>query len=152
MMRTVKKSAATILGAALLAVGLAMMILPGPGILVIVAGLAVLATEYMWARSLLDRARTQAEKVQAAAVANRWRTAGTVAFAVGMLALGIAMLVVDLDLPFWGGLTGGVLIVTALVLLTTTYLTIRAGRGEDTTHTGDTFSRRGHGAVRSDLT
>ena len=150
-MHAVKKSAVTILGAALLLVGLAMMILPGPGILVIVAGLAVLATEYVWARSLLDRAKTQAEKVQAAAVASRWRTAGTVVFALGMLGLGIAMMIVELDVPFWGGVTGGVLIVTALILITTTYLTIRAANGEDTTHTGETFSRRGRGAFRSDL-
>lgn len=120
----------TIVGIALLAVGLAMMVLPGPGILVIVAGLAVLATEYVWARSLLDRARSQAEKAQAAAVSSRWRIAGTVLFAIGMLALGVAMLAVDLDIPFWSGVTGGVLIVTALILLTTTYLTIRAERGQ----------------------
>ena len=151
-MHVVKKSAVTILGVGLLAVGLAMMVLPGPGILVIVAGLAVLATEYVWARSLLDRAKNQAEKVQEAAVASRWRTAGTVVFALGMLGLGVAMLLArDVDVPFWGGATGGVLIVTALILLTTTYLTIRAGRGEDTTHTGDHFSRRGAGAIRSDL-
>lgn len=150
-MRVLKRSAVTILGVALLAVGAAMMVLPGPGILVIVAGLAVLATEYVWARSLLDRARNQAEKVQEAAVASRWRTAGTVLFAVGMLGLGVAMLVAgDVERPFWSGITGGVLIVTALILLTTTYLTIRAGRGEDTTHTGKTFGGRGAGATRSD--
>jgi uncharacterized protein (TIGR02611 family) len=153
-MHLLKRFAVTIVGAGLLAVGLAMMVLPGPGILVIVAGLAVLATEYVWARSLLDKARTQAEKAQEAAVASRWRTAGTLLFAVGMLALGVAMLVKsDLDIPFWGGVTGGVLIVTALILLTTTYLTLRAHRGEDTTHTGTTFSsRRTTGATRSDLT
>lgn len=145
-----KKSAVTILGAALLVVGLAMMVLPGPGILVIVAGLAVLATEYVWARSLLDKARTQAEKVQEAAVANRSRTAATVLFAVAMLGLGVAMLVAnDVDLPFWGGVTGSILIVTALILLTTTYLTVRAARGEDTTHTGDHFAGRGPGATRA---
>lgn len=151
-MHVLKKSAVTILGVALLAVGVAMMVLPGPGILVIVAGLAVLATEYVWAQSLLRRAKNQAEKVQEAAVASRWRTAGTVLFALGMLGLGVAMLVAgDVDLPFWGGATGAVLIVTALVLLVTTYLTVRAGRGEDTTHTGDAFSRRSGGAIRSDL-
>lgn len=151
-MHAVKKSAVTILGVALLAVGLAMMVLPGPGILVIVAGLAVLATEYLWARSLLSRAKNQAEKVQEAAVASRWRTAGTVVFALGMLGLGVAMLVArDVDVPFWGGAAGAVLILTALILLTTTYLTIRAGRDEDTTHTGDHFSRRTAGATRADM-
>jgi uncharacterized protein (TIGR02611 family) len=149
-MSVVKRSAVTIVGAALLALGLAMMVLPGPGILVIVAGLAVLATEYVWARSLLRRARNQAEKVQEAAVASPWRTAGTVAFAVGMVALGVVMLLArDVDLPFWGGATGSVLVLTGLILLTTTYLTVRAGRGEDTTHTRDTFARRG--ARRADL-
>lgn len=153
-MRVLRKSAVTIVGAALLAVGLAMMVLPGPGILVIVAGLAVLATEYVWAQSLLNRAKNQAEKVQEAAVASRWRTAGTVLFALGMLGLGIAMLVArDVDLPFWGPVTGTVLLLTALILLTTTYLTVRAGRGEDTTYTGDSFSGPGTGgATRSDLT
>jgi uncharacterized protein (TIGR02611 family) len=151
-MHVVKKFAVTILGVALLVVGLAMMVLPGPGILVIVAGLAVLATEYVWARSLLNRAKNQAEKVQEAAVASRRRTAGTVLFGVGMLALGIAMLVApDVDVPFWGAVTGAVLVVTALILLTTTYLTVRAGRGEDTTHTGDAFRRQHPGATRADL-
>jgi uncharacterized protein (TIGR02611 family) len=152
MVHLLKKSAVTILGVALLAVGLAMIVLPGPGFLVIVAGLAVLATEYVWARSLLDRARTQAEKAQEAAVASPVRTAGTVLFGLGMIGLGVAMLVLDLDVPFWSGITGSVLIVTALILLTTTYLTLRAGRGEDTTYTGDRFSGHGPGATRADPT
>lgn len=135
-MRLVKRFAVTIAGVALLVVGAALMVLPGPGILVIVAGLAVLATEYVWARRLLVRAKGQAEKVQEAAVASPLRTAGTVVFALGMLALGVAMLVArDVDLPFWGPVTGAVFVVTGLILLTTTYLTMRTGRGGDTTHT-----------------
>src|SRR5215207_1246870 len=114
-MHVVKKSVVTILGVALLAAGLAMMVLPGPGILVIVAGLAVLGTEYVWARSLLDRAKTQAEKAQEAAVASRARTAGTVVFGVLMVTLGVAMLLLDLDVPFWSKVTGSILIVTALI-------------------------------------
>ena len=49
-MPLVKRFAATLVGSALLVLGAAMMVLPGPGILVIVAGLAVLATEYVWAQ------------------------------------------------------------------------------------------------------
>ena len=140
-MHLAKRFAVTIVGVALLVLGLAMMVLPGPGILVIVAGLAVLATEYVWARSLLDRAKTQAEKAQEAAVASPWRTSGTVLFAVGMLALGIVVVAMpDVDLPFWSPVTGTILILTALILFTTTYLTIRSRRGEDTTHTGSAFS------------
>jgi len=44
----------------LLIVGAAMLVLPGPGILVIAVALAVLATEFMWARRLLDRIKSRA--------------------------------------------------------------------------------------------
>lgn len=40
-------------GWVLLAVGAAMLVLPGPGLLVIAAALAVLAPEYEWAAKLL---------------------------------------------------------------------------------------------------
>jgi tellurite resistance protein TerC len=43
------------LGASVLLVGAAMTVLPGPAILVIPAGLAILATEFAWARRLLRR-------------------------------------------------------------------------------------------------
>ena len=143
-MHMLKRSAVTVLGAALLLLGAAMMVLPGPGILVIVAGLAVLATEYVWAKTLLKRARAQAEKVQEATVASPVRTAGTVLFGVGMLAVGLAMVLLPgLALPLWSPVTGGILAVTAVVLLVTTYLTYRAAKGQDTTHTGTTFESSG---------
>ena len=39
----------------LLVAGIAMLVLPGPGWLTIAAGLAVLATEFAWARRWLDQ-------------------------------------------------------------------------------------------------
>ena len=135
-MHVFKRFAVTIVGGALLLLGLAMMVLPGPGILVIVAGLAVLATEYVWAQRLLKRARSQAEKVQEAAVASPVRTAGTLLFGVALLGLGLAMVFLrDVDLPFWSPVTGGIMTVTALILLATTYLTLRAAKGRETTYT-----------------
>ena len=143
-MHLFKRFAVTIVGGALLLVGAAMMVLPGPGILVIVAGLAVLATEYVWAQRLLKKAKSQAEKVQEAAVASPVRTAGTVLFGLVLLGVGLAMLLArDMDLPFWSPVTGGILAVTALILLATTYLTFRAVRGQDTTHTGTAFEHNG---------
>jgi uncharacterized protein (TIGR02611 family) len=136
-MQLVKRFAVTIVGVGLLVVGLAMMVLPGPGVLLLVAGLAVLATEYVWARTLLVRAKRQAEQVQEAAVASPLRTAGSVVFALVLVSLGAAMLVVkDLDWPVlaglldavWGPVTGVVLVATGVVLITTTVLTVRAAR------------------------
>jgi hypothetical protein len=42
-----------------LLIGVAMMVTPGPSILVIVLGLAILATEFIWARRLLNQIRGQ---------------------------------------------------------------------------------------------
>lgn len=142
-MHLVKRFAVTIVGLALLAVGVALMVLPGPGILLLVAGLAVLATEYVWARTLLVRAKRKAQEVQEAAVASRMRTAGSVLFAVGMFAVGILMIVVDdvrwpvlddLLSSFWSPVTGTVLLVTGVILVTTTVLTLRLARGQETTY------------------
>jgi tellurite resistance protein TerC len=41
-------------GFSVLAIGIAMIALPGPAVIVIPVGLAILATEYVWARKLLD--------------------------------------------------------------------------------------------------
>ena len=41
-------------GFALIIAGLFMLVLPGPGILTILAGLALVAQEYVWARRLSD--------------------------------------------------------------------------------------------------
>jgi len=50
-------------GFVLLAAGIAMLALPGPGWLTIAAGLALLASEFAWARNLLDRLKTTAGRI-----------------------------------------------------------------------------------------
>src|SRR5262245_57576372 len=60
--RSSKRVVVFVVGVALLTVGLIMMVTPGPGLVFIVLGLAVLATEFAWAQHLLDQARRQAEK------------------------------------------------------------------------------------------
>ncbi|WP_051807865.1 PGPGW domain-containing protein [Actinoplanes subtropicus] len=44
-------------GVVLLAVGAALLVLPGPGLLVIAAGLTLLAADHDWARRMLSRVR-----------------------------------------------------------------------------------------------
>lgn len=48
----VRRVAAIVGGSVLLAVGLALLVLPGPGIPLIIAGLALLSTQFEWARRL----------------------------------------------------------------------------------------------------
>jgi uncharacterized protein (TIGR02611 family) len=47
-------------GFALLLGGIAMLVLPGPGLLVIIAGLALLAREFVWAERVLEQAKRRA--------------------------------------------------------------------------------------------
>jgi putative transmembrane protein PGPGW len=62
--RNGRRIGVSIAGFALLLAGLAMLVLPGPGLLVIIAGLAVLATEYVWAERALNLAKQKAEQAK----------------------------------------------------------------------------------------
>lgn len=63
------------LGFTVLAAGLIMLVTPGPGLLVIIAGLAILAHEFAWAGRALDKARARADQARAAAVRRAARRA-----------------------------------------------------------------------------
>ena len=65
--RSSKRIVISVVGAALVAVGLAMFVLPGPGILVVALGFAVLGTEYAWAAAALERTKHTAERAGRAA-------------------------------------------------------------------------------------
>lgn len=60
--QNVKKIVILILGTSVLLVGVAMIVLPGPAILVIPAGLAILATQFAWARLLLRKMKRKARE------------------------------------------------------------------------------------------
>jgi len=51
------------LGVSIVIIGAAMLLLPGPAIIVIPAGLALLATEFAWARRLLRRVKKKINAV-----------------------------------------------------------------------------------------
>lgn len=52
-----KRIIVAVVGGTVLAVGFALVVLPGPAFLVIPAGLAILAMEFAWARRWLRKAR-----------------------------------------------------------------------------------------------
>jgi tellurite resistance protein TerC len=55
-----RRLAVLVLGSGVILVGTAMLVLPGPGTLVIAAGLALLGTEFFWARRILQRLKREA--------------------------------------------------------------------------------------------
>jgi uncharacterized protein (TIGR02611 family) len=52
-----KRMVIAVIGSTILALGVAMIVLPGPAIIVIPLGLGILATEFIWAEKLLEKAR-----------------------------------------------------------------------------------------------
>jgi uncharacterized protein (TIGR02611 family) len=63
-LRVVKKLAVAVAGGSVLVAGVALIFLPGPAILVIPIGLAILATEFAWARRLLGSAKRAARALR----------------------------------------------------------------------------------------
>ncbi len=58
--RSSKRIAISVVGGVLVLGGLAMLVLPGPGILVVALGFAVLGTEYAWAAAALEGTKKRA--------------------------------------------------------------------------------------------
>ena len=52
-----RRAVVAVIGFTVLLIGFAMVVLPGPAVMVIPLGLAILATEFVWARRLLEKAR-----------------------------------------------------------------------------------------------
>jgi hypothetical protein len=59
-----KRFLTILFGFTLLALGIIMLALPGPGLLTILLGLGILAAEYVWARRLLDRLKQHSDRLR----------------------------------------------------------------------------------------
>jgi hypothetical protein len=73
-----RRTGIEVLGWFLILVGIAMLVLPGPGLLAIVSGLVVLSVHNVWAKHLLGRVKIRALRIAMAEVQTWPRiTAGT---------------------------------------------------------------------------
>ena len=61
--KVAKRVIVSVVGATVLLIGVVLLVLPGPAFIVIPVGLAILATEYAWARRWLKKARRMAGNV-----------------------------------------------------------------------------------------
>lgn len=57
--RAARRVVVGVIGTTVLVAGVVMIVTPGPAILVIPAGLAILGTEFRWARRHVDRIRSE---------------------------------------------------------------------------------------------
>lgn len=84
----VLKVVATVVGGAVIAAGVAMLLLPGPGLAVIGLGLAILATEWDWAKRVLTMVRAKLSAARAAALPKDGSRARRAAGAAVVVAIG----------------------------------------------------------------
>ncbi|URN04705.1 TIGR02611 family protein [Actinomadura madurae] len=104
LLNTAWRAGVFAVGAAVLAGGLVMMVTPGPGLLGIVIGLAILATEFAWAQRALHRAKTAADRAKEKALDPRTRRRNTILGALGAVlaagALTAYLVIYGLTLPW----------------------------------------------------
>ncbi len=58
-LKQVKKVIIAVVGFTVLAIGLLMIVLPGPAFIVIPVALGILATEFVWAKKLIQKVRSK---------------------------------------------------------------------------------------------
>ena len=91
---TAKRLAVITVGFMLCGAGLIMLVVPGPGILVIFLGLLILATEYSWADRALERTRGRATDATSRLHASRIARLGVAASATALITGGAAAAVI----------------------------------------------------------
>lgn len=60
--RSSKRVAVTVAGFAVVGAGIFFLVFPGPGLLIIIVGFAILGTEYAWARRIVVTAKDRAKR------------------------------------------------------------------------------------------
>ncbi len=90
--RAAKRIVLETFGWLLVVAGVAALVLPGPGLLMIAAGLVILSQEYEWAERRVEPIKRKALRGAAESVETNTRTALSTAFAVALLACGVLWL------------------------------------------------------------
>jgi sterol desaturase/sphingolipid hydroxylase (fatty acid hydroxylase superfamily) len=111
----VKRVVLGIAGGLLVLVGVALLVLPGPGLLLVLAGLILLSRAVPAVARYVEPVRTQALQAADASVSSGWRIAGSVLAGLALVAAGVVWGTLD-ALPFSGWSTGSSLILSGAVL------------------------------------
>ena len=111
-----RRAGALVLGGVLLLAGIAMLVLPGPGLLVVLAALLVLAREFPSVERHVEPVRERAMSAADDSVATWPRLVASTFFACLLIAAGIVW-IYDPGVPLGGVGVGSSLIVSGLAAL-----------------------------------
>src|SRR3712207_4770193 len=87
--RVAKKAGAQVVGWVLVLAGLAAMVLPGPGLLLLFAGLAILSQQFAWAERRVEPVKGAAFKTASDSVRTWPRIVATFLGGLGLIGLGV---------------------------------------------------------------
>ncbi|GAA4881338.1 PGPGW domain-containing protein [Saccharopolyspora cebuensis] len=118
----------TVVGSVLLLAGVALLVLPGPGLLLVLAGLITLAETFPTLERYIEPVRRRALKAAEDSVATPPRIAGSVLAGLALIGAGIVWGVVP-QVPLAGWSTGASLILSGLALLGLLHYSHRHVRG-----------------------
>lgn len=127
-----------VVGWTLVIVGIALLVLPGPGMLTVVAGLAILSQQYPWAQRRLETVKEAAFRAAAEGVSNWRRIATSCLGALTVVTVGAAWTLQPHAPTWWpladvwwlpgGVLTGATVIFAGLIALGLVIYSIRRFR------------------------
>jgi hypothetical protein len=142
--KQLRKASVTVVGWVLVLAGVAALVLPGPGLLLLLAGLVVLSQHYEWAERRVEPVKKKAFALAKAGVASIPRIILSATGAAALIAVGIFWWVdpqipeigpIGPDLPLGGWTTGLSVIVSGLVAGSLIVYSIRRWRGEAASET-----------------
>lgn len=111
----VMRAALAVVGGVLVAVGIALLVLPGPGLLLVFAGMVLLARAVPALHRHVEPVRARAMQAAEESVSSNWRIAGSTVVGLALIGGGVVWGLVP-RLPFGGWSTGGSLILSGIVL------------------------------------
>jgi hypothetical protein len=129
----------TVGGWLLVVVGAAALVLPGPGLLLLLAGLVVLSQEYEWAERRVEPVRQKAYTVARSSVSSNLRILASALASLAIVAVGIVWWLdpeipeigpVGPDLPLGGWSTGSGIVISGLAALALVVYSVRRFRGQ----------------------
>ena len=132
-----KRVACGVGGGLLLVIGVVLLVLPGPGLLLVLAGLLVLANGFPKVQKFVAPVERRAMQAAEESVSSPLRMVFSIGTGVVLIAAGVVWWVVP-GLPFGGWPMGASLILSGLILLGVLAVSYRHVRSQQTSSTATT--------------
>lgn len=117
-----------VVGGCVLLAGVALLVLPGPGMLLVLAGLLILARALPAVERFVEPVRVRAVQAAEDSVTSWWRLTGSALTGVTLIGAGVVW-AVEPRLPLSGWSTGAGLILSGLILFALMFWSYRRVRG-----------------------